>query len=160
MTEVANLKRLTKIIDGEYREDHDDDKYAPKGQRNGNRACMARLGAYEDTSLLPDEIAALQSEINLIAASRDEWKRRADAAEPRVLTLREVQCYQDCPVMWVETIGNSDWRNTNDIINYYAHPDSKKAKDYGVTWRCWTGKPTAEQAINADWQGGPAHETR
>lgn len=97
-------------------------------------------------------------EIERLTAERDVALRRAEAAEPRVLTLREVQCYQDCPVIWVETIGNSDWRYTNDIINYYAHPDSKKAKDYGVTWRCWTGKPTAVQAINADWQGGPGDE--
>jgi hypothetical protein len=49
------MDRLTVYIDGEAREDHSRDTGKWK---NGSRECMARLAAYEDTGLTPEETAA------------------------------------------------------------------------------------------------------
>ena len=61
------LERLTVYIDGEAREDHSRDTGRWK---NGSRACMKRLAAYEDTGLTPDEIAALRAEVAWYRAER------------------------------------------------------------------------------------------
>ena len=59
------LERLTVYIDGEAREDHSRDTGRWK---NGSRACMERLAAYEDTGLTPEEIAALRAELDALKA--------------------------------------------------------------------------------------------
>ena len=59
------FERLTVYIDGEAREDHSRDTGRWK---NGSRACMERLAAYEDTGLTPDEIAALRAELDALKA--------------------------------------------------------------------------------------------
>lgn len=51
------MNRLTVYIGGEAREDHNRDT---SDWKNGNRECMDRLSAYEDTGLMPDEVAALR----------------------------------------------------------------------------------------------------
>lgn len=53
----GRMDRLTMRIEGEAREDHSRDSGIWK---NGSRACMERLAAYEDTGLMPDEVAALR----------------------------------------------------------------------------------------------------
>lgn len=95
------MSRLTKRVDGEARENHDDDVYAPKskgGWQNGNRECMEKLAAYEDTDLTPEEIKGLLADRDrwkiiaevLKSAQRDcdncavdgvRWKKRAEALE-------------------------------------------------------------------------------
>ena len=47
------MDRLTIYIEGEAREDHSRDTRVWK---NGDRDCMARLAAYEDTGLTPEEV--------------------------------------------------------------------------------------------------------
>ena len=53
------MDRLTVYIGGEAREDHSRDT---RDWKNGNRECMDRLAAYEDTGMMPDEVAALRAE--------------------------------------------------------------------------------------------------
>ncbi len=82
-----------------------------------------------------------------------------EATRPRVLTLREVQCYQDCPVLWLEhkmgSPSNGKWMDANKIINEYAHPDSRLSIRYGIQWRCWTRRPTMMQSLQTQWKCGP-----
>lgn len=54
------MDRLTKLVDGVWIENHDRDT---RHWKNGNRACMDRLAAYEDTGLKPEEVAALQAQL-------------------------------------------------------------------------------------------------
>lgn len=78
-----------------------------------------------------------------------------EAVRPRVLTLREVQCYQNLPVIWVEFYGGNgrgEWHNTHDVINFWSQPDSDM---YGITLRCWAYKPTREQARSTTWKLKP-----
>lgn len=62
------MNRLTILIDGQYKENHDNDT---RQWKNGDRECMAKLGKYEDTGLEPQEIkevllekGALEMKIN------------------------------------------------------------------------------------------------
>jgi hypothetical protein len=81
-----------------------------------------------------------------------------ESTRPRVLTLREVQFYQECPVLWIERTGGvpAHWMDTNGIINYFAHPDSDYSTVYGVTWRCWTRKPAKGQSESMPWESSQA----
>lgn len=45
--------------------------------KNGNRECMNRLAAYEDTGLTPEQIKAQQQEIERLNKVLDDWKYNA-----------------------------------------------------------------------------------
>lgn len=76
---------------------------------------LARLASYEDTGLMPDEIAALK-------ADRDAWRRRAECMESDLIkTLRAIpvgMCKQFCKRyrancgVWGEC--NPEWRGPEE----------------------------------------------
>lgn len=51
------MNRLTKYIDGEARQNHDNDT---PGHIVGDWECMNRLAAYEDTGLTPEEVKEMR----------------------------------------------------------------------------------------------------
>ena len=77
------LERLTVYIDGEAREDHSRDTGRWK---NGSRACMKRLAAYEDTGLTPEEIAALKAENDLLKRTILDMKEQYENPPTRTCT--------------------------------------------------------------------------
>lgn len=103
---------------------------------------------------LQAENAELLQKTQRLEADRDAWKRRAEAAEPRILTLEELQGYYDvCPVLWVETLHSfsvvvMDGKWEGSII-----AKNTRTSNYGVSCRCWTSRPTPEQSERAPWEG-------
>lgn len=81
-------------------------------------------------------------------------KRWVEPLKP--MTLREVQCFSECPVVLVEHLYESlEWHHTNYIIDRWAHPDAKMSELYGMTWRCWNplkGRPTDEERRAVGWE--------
>ena len=94
--------------------------------------------------------------------------------EPRVMTLEEVQkiSTEDLDgVVWLESRMYSDpdngdcniwfsgWANPVEScemdIHIYAFgnevPVEAKKRMYGITWRCWTSRPTDEQREATPW---------
>ena len=93
----------------------------------------------------------------------NRWK----AKQPRVMTLEEVEDALDT-VVWVD---RPDMENTSEayarISAYsrvnkeiwlrYAFIEKPRTKveaygDYGITYRCWTSRPTDEQREAIPWQ--------
>lgn len=81
------------------------------------------------------------------------------AQEPRLLTLEEVKQYND-PV-YIECKYRSDWAlRCCDIKNtiYFAvgwrngSSEHFNTDKYGITWRCWTSRPTEEQRKTVKWE--------
>ena len=80
-----------------------------------------------------------------------------EAQIPRVLTLNEVIEYLDNanPVaLQIVKMGGFVWCGNGDEI-YCSLSRVCKCddidKNYGVKWRCWNVKPTAEQTQNTPW---------
>ena len=98
--------------------------------------------------------------------------------EPRVLTVREVKRVgADCTnwnserytVLWLDVFSplqrlhpvllkwdEDDWEgNDNDMTDVYYFGtdefDHFALSQYGMTWRCWTDKPTEAQREAASW---------
>ena len=81
-----------------------------------------------------------------------------EAASPRLLTLREMQCYSTRPIIWVEFPGRNGmgmWHNTNEVINLWAHPEIPRSSFYGITWRCWSDKPSEYISSSIPWKRDP-----
>lgn len=87
------------------------------------------------------------------------------AQEPRVLTLAEVtkcsMCWLEDDVMLVPALFIGMERRANGtksdvfLANVQDSDDCEfwyDLDDYGVTWRCWTSRPTDEQREAEPWQ--------
>ena len=96
------------------------------------------------------------------------------AQEPRVMTLEEVRTKKIC---WIEdeddgmdvrefpAVYCGDGHRSNGTTNTIFFADKEWAidlndcewwydiRDYNVTWRCWTAKPTDEQREAVKWDG-------
>jgi len=103
------MERLTIYIEGEVYEDHTRDT---RKWKNGSRACMEKLAAYEDTGLTPEECAGLKRERDAaIADMRVGWLCRA--CTKRVVGHEWVSCKMRDLVGGPEkttTCGNFEWR--------------------------------------------------
>lgn len=75
---MGGMDRLTVYIDGEAREDHSRDTGKWK---NGSRECMARLAAYEDTGLMPEDIIRIRAELEAALEKLQENKLLLEAGE-------------------------------------------------------------------------------
>jgi hypothetical protein len=116
---------------------------------------------------LQSENAQLRSDVALkvkmiehFESDRDVWKRRAEAAEPRLLTLQEVRCYEDAPFLWVEKLApfsendiDGRWEASVTVKYKTERPYEPDSLGYGILWRAWTGKPTSDQSMSAPWDG-------
>jgi hypothetical protein len=71
------MQRLTKYVDGEVRENHDNDR---KRYRVSYRECMARLAAYEDTGLEPHEMRLRAAELEMLRSGNDLFTTIKDNA--------------------------------------------------------------------------------
>lgn len=94
--------------------------------------------------------------------------------QPRVLTFEEVINHYSVPeeikddfdkridyqmdiepLYWDFPIGNADsfivhWRGFESIGSYIE----RWKPDYGLSWRCWTARPTEEQRNAVPWKDG------
>ncbi len=89
------------------------------------------------------------------AKAAEAWNRRA-APENRVLTPKEIRkaYYTDNdepPYLWAEQKRDCDkWLS---LLSAEARLDDEKTFGrYGVLWRCWPRRPTAEEMANVPWE--------
>jgi uncharacterized small protein (DUF1192 family) len=97
------MDRLTVYIDGEAREDHSRDTGKWK---NGSRECMARLAAYEDTGLTPEETAALRAEVERLRAESAAYKADIEAGN----------------LMRLESCDECRYKLESQAWEYYTYP--------------------------------------
>ncbi len=90
------------------------------------------------------------------------------AEEPRVMALEEVIAQEHGTVLWVEESQNYVWNMFPLVVDLISkHPDTgtfylffiayhdlKKfeGEEYGLTWRCWTSRPTDAQRKAVKWE--------
>ena len=90
------------------------------------------------------------------------------AQEPRVMTLEELEDALDT-VVWLDIPNTENLADGYSLIMAYSHKngfilldspfcdnpsqDRFEYKDYGITWRCWTFRPTDEQRKAVKWDG-------
>ena len=88
--------------------------------------------------------------------------------EPRVMTLEELEDALDT-VVWLDIPNTENLADGYSLIMAYSHKngfilldspfgdnpsqDRFEYKDYGITWRCWTFRPTDEQRKAVKWNG-------
>lgn len=88
--------------------------------------------------------------------------------EPRVMTLEELEDALDT-VVWLDIPNTENLADGYSLIMAYSHKngfilldspfgdnpsqDRFEYKDYGITWRCWTFRPTDEQRKAVKWDG-------
>ena len=88
------------------------------------------------------------------------------AQEPRVMTLEELEDALDT-VVWLDIPNTENLADGYSLIMAYSHKngfiflespfgdnpsqDRFEYKDYGITWRCWTSRPTDEQRRKIPW---------
>ena len=74
---------------------------------------------------------------------------------PRVLTLVEAfdwfSNFDNQPVLYCEFKSDPNEWITHELLNKVAIIDGRH-KWYGIWWRCWTHKPTAEQMAAVPWE--------
>lgn len=110
---------------------------------------------------LPNDCGRYYCKYDDWAGPQRETKEEARAAameraqpENRALTLEEVRGFHYCPVLITDhKNGPLEWRDTNFVINKWAHPESEMSKKYGRTWRCFNplkGCPTDKER-KAGW---------
>lgn len=96
------------------------------------------------------------------------------AQEPRVMTLEELEDALDT-VVWLDIPNTKNLADGYSLIMAYSHKngfiflespfgdnpsqDRFEYKDYGITWRCWTSRPTDEQREATPWAEPPKEET-
>lgn len=81
------MDRLTKWIeDYGWTENHDNDT---REWKNGSRACMGKLAAYEDTSLTPEEVADL-------AKAKEQGRLVVLPDDDAAPTPDELECFVRC----------------------------------------------------------------
>ena len=76
--------------------------------------------------------------------------------KPRVLTLEEAI---EADICWAEANGVEmiiptrlyDNGGTVTLRKLIADPEEVPRDEYGVTWRCWTARPTREERKAAAW---------
>ena len=92
------------------------------------------------------------------------------AQEPRVMTLEELEDALDT-VVWLDIPNTENLADGYSLITAYSHKngfiflespfgdnpsqDRFEYKDYGITWRCWTSRPTDEQREAVKWDEPP-----
>ena len=92
------------------------------------------------------------------------------AQEPRVMTLEELEDALDT-VVWLDIPNTENLADGYSLIMAYSHKngfiflespfgdnpsqDRFEYKDYGITWRCWTSRPTDEQREAVKWDEPP-----
>jgi hypothetical protein len=141
---------------------------------------MADMTAREAIAELEDSIASDEYETNRLKTT-DSWDTRADvkifgyesaiaakrmaisalsAQIPRVLNLEEVGEWLDKErpiLLQLRKVDGYEWHGKGYTIYKAAERfDEYGCTDayYGETWRCWNGKPTAEQMAATPW-GSP-----
>lgn len=81
--------------------------------------------------------------------------------KPRVLTIEEVldPDYFDPVRLEVPDLQGTPWVSVHGfpdegivrLRRLYADPEDAPIAEYGKTWRCWSGRPTAEQRKKVKW---------
>lgn len=95
------------------------------------------------------------------------------AQAPRVMTLEELEDALDT-VVWLDIPNTENLADGYSLIMAYSHKngfiflespfgdnpsqDRFEYKDYGITWRCWTSRPTDEQREAVKWDEPPKEE--
>jgi hypothetical protein len=165
------MDRLTKKYAGGYglAKVKDNEQALESPYPNTLRACFEswqRLGAYEDTGLTPDEIAALRAEIERLRAENAAFKADIEAGRlvrlPYPIGTNAYAAERDGPlsghVMQIEVRGysESDWHGSRNagkdrcfVIchNSYNDPYAKQLQDVFPT----------EEAARAALEGGQQH---
>lgn len=81
------------------------------------------------------------------------------AQEPRVMTLEEVLGGDEC---WIETrngicgYGDAVLTGDGELVDFYRSRNINTFDfyEYGLSWRCWTFRPTDEQRKVTPWETG------
>ncbi|MBR3020417.1 MAG: hypothetical protein IKH57_25695 [Clostridia bacterium] len=122
--------------------------------------------------LIDDIVSLLKAQEEDIQSLSEKYSdlldRTLEAQEPRVMALEEVIAQENGTVLWVEESQNYVWNVFPlevDLISkhpdtgtfyifFIAYHDLKKFEgdEYGLTWRCWTARPTDEQRKVVKWE--------
>lgn len=110
----------------------------------------------------------MEDALSLIRQQQERIRELEAARSARVMTLEEVEDALDT-VVWLDIPNTENLADGYSLIMAYSHKngfillespfgdnpsqDRFEYKDYGITWRCWTHRPTDEQRKAVKWDG-------
>ena len=100
------------------------------------------------------------------AGSKADWKKVDDALamlkaqEPRVMTATEAYTADYVYIEFdgvitpaIRTTNERDGHRESYFATQQLGGDWMRWDDYGITWRCWTSRPTEAQRKEVKWDG-------